>query len=59
MVGACVYDDRRNACKQDRSREQKKRRGSRLISTVSSSSGKEGLYLRRKWGNRWRLGTRR
>ena len=59
MVEACIYDNGEVCSEQDTGGKGNKRRGPELINTISSSQGNERLYLRKKWGNRWRLGTRR
>ena len=58
MVEACVYDDGETCCEEDSVREDEKREGSVAISIISRSWS-EPSYLRKKWGNKWRLGRRR
>lgn len=59
MVEACVYDEGETRSEKARGGEDEKRKWSVLITMVPSSWGIEQPYLRKKWGNRWRLGRRR
>ena len=59
MVEACVYDDGETCSEKACGGEDEKRKWSVFITMVPSSGANEESYLRKKWGNRWRLGTRR
>lgn len=58
MVEACINDDSKTCREKDSGGEDEKRKGSVLVSMTSNQQGNEVSYLRKKWDNRWRLGTR-